>query len=460
MTASAPALPDEMTLEDALTFATRLHRIGELDAAETVYWRVLESVPEHPDALNFLAIAMHQRGRPEEAIALMRRSLAQNPDAPGVWNNLGNILLDLGHIDDAGEAYEHCIALNATEPTVHNNLGVLRRAQGRFAESEAAYRKVLELDPSNIDAHNNLGNLLAGIGRVEEAVRYYCETIALMPSNPSARRMLGYAYYMLGRIDDAAAFYRAWVEAEPNNPTPRHHLAACTGKDIPERAEDAYIESVFDGFADSFDAKLAALTYRAPQHVADAVERMHHNQFKSLEILDAGCGTGLCGPLLTRFAHQLTGIDLSAPMLTKAQGRNVYDRLVKAELTAFLREEPAGSYDLIVSADTLCYFGALDAVFTGAFRSLKQDGTLVFTVELASSGQNCLRYLLAPHGRYAHSPAYVIDALQAAGLTPTSTEHVVLRTEGGKPVPGLLQVARKVSSYIPPHSNRAAARVG
>ncbi|CAL96523.1 tetratricopeptide repeat protein [Azoarcus olearius] len=436
-------LPSEMTLDDALAFATRLHRIGELDAAETIYRRVLDVVPEHPDALNFLAIARHQRGEVEESITLMRRSLALRPDAPGVWNNLGNILLDLGYFDDAGDAYEECLRLAPDEPLVRNNLGVLRRSQGRLEEAEAAYRDVLARDPKNIDAHNNLGNLLAGLGRIEEAVRHYCESVTLMPANPAVRKMLGYAYYMLGRYEEAAEFYRNWLAAEPDNATARHHLAACTGQDVPTRASDVYVESVFDGFAESFDAKLAALTYRAPQLVAGEVARRCGEGRRQLDILDAGCGTGLCGPLLAPHARRLVGVDLSQPMLDKAAARKVYDALVKAELTAFLQGTEADSQDLIVSADTLCYFGALDAVFGAAARALRGNGTLVFTVELSAPEGGEHGYRLAPHGRYTHAAGYVTGELARAGFGDISCVETDLRTEGGKPVRGLLCAARR-----------------
>lgn len=432
-------MPTEMTLEDALAYATRLHRIGEIDAAETLYKRVLEAVPEHPDALGFLAIARHQRGFSEEAIELLRRSSELRPNAPGVWINLGNILLDLGRFELAGEAYEHSLQFDDSNPGLYSNLGVLRRAQGRLDEAEAAYRRALELDRKDIDAHNNLGNLLAGTGRIEEAVKHYCESIALMPSNPAARKMLGYAYCMLGRIDEAVQYYRAWLREEPDNATARHHLAACSGEDVPERATDGYVESVFDSFAESFDAKLSALTYRAPELIAEAVARRFGDAAHELDILDAGCGTGLCGPLLSPHARTLTGIDLSQPMLAKAQGRRSYDRLIKAEITSFLETSVQASYDLIVSADTLCYFGALKAVLAAARHSLRSPGSLIFTVEMTSEDAAPeTGYRLATNGRYQHSRQYVCAMLQAAGFATTTTEEVVLRTEGGKPVAGLL----------------------
>ena len=44
-------------------------------------------------------------------------------------------------------------------------------------------------------------------------------------------------------------------------------------------------------------------------------------------ILDAGCGTGLCGPLVAPHAQRLTGVDLSAGMLAQASEKGVYDEL-------------------------------------------------------------------------------------------------------------------------------------
>ncbi|WP_051378131.1 tetratricopeptide repeat protein [Derxia gummosa] len=448
------AIPAEMPLDEALAFATRLHRVGELDAAETLYRRILDTVPEHADALNFLGIARHQRGHTAEAVDLMQRSLARNPRAPGVWNNLGNILVDIGRFDEAGEAYEQVLHWAPDNAELFNNLGVLRRAQQRLGEAEAAYRQAIVLKGDYAEAHNNLGNLLAGIGRLDEAVREYCEAITLIPSNPSARKMLGFAYYTLGRYEEAAGIYRAWLEQEPDSAAARHHLAACTGQDVPERAADAYVEATFDGFADSFDVKLEMLTYRAPQLVAERVAALAGTPAKALRVLDAGCGTGLCGPLLAPWARGLVGVDLSMGMLRKAEARGVYDELVKAELTAFLEAAEPAAWDLVVSADTLCYFGVLDAVFVAGRRALAPAGWLVFTVEAepeadegaaeaggAAGAQADAGHVLKPHGRYAHRRGYVERALAAAGFGVASFDAVMLRSEGGRPVQGWLAAA-------------------
>ena len=92
-----------------------------------------------------------------------------------------------------------------------------------------------------------------------------------------------------------------------------------------------------------------------------------------LDVLDAGCGTGLCGPLLAPYARRLVGVDLSERMLDQARARDVYDELVKGELTEYLAAS-AGTFDAIVSADTLVYFGPLEAVAEAAERALRPGG--------------------------------------------------------------------------------------
>ena len=446
--AAAPddAAPAELSVGDALALALHLQRHGDLDAAETIYRRILEVAPGHPDALHFLGVLAHQRKRSDEAIELITESLAQVPGQADWHNNLGNILIECGRLAEATEAYRRAIARAPDHADAHSNLGVLLRTQDRFEEAETAYRRAIELDPEHIDARNNLGNLLSGRGRIHEAVDLFCQAIVLDPGHAVSRRMLGIAYSRLGRIDDAAAVFREWLAEEPDNPVARHMYAACSGDRVPTRAEDAYVETVFDSFADTFDAKLEHLGYRAPQLVADVATKIFGAPQKCLDVLDAGCGTGLCGPLLAPFARQLIGVDLSAGMLARALSRSVYDELAKAELTEFLNHHPA-AYDFVASADTLVYFGALEAPLEAAFRALRAGGFFAFTVEEiaadAARAPDDDGFRINPHGRYSHRREYVAACLEAAGFTVVSIEAAVLRREGGVAVDGLVIAARR-----------------
>jgi predicted TPR repeat methyltransferase len=172
------------------------------------------------------------------------------------------------------------------------------------------------------------------------------------------------------------------------------------------------------------------------------VQRLAGAPAQALTVLDAGCGTGLCGPLLAPWAKRLEGVDLSSKMVAQARRRGVYDELVVAELVAELAARAPASLDLIVSADTLCYFGRLDAFAKAAARVLVPGGLLVFTVESHADADDQPDYRLHDHGRYSHRRRYVEVSLRAAGLEPVEMQAAVLRMEAHEPVEGWLVGAR------------------
>ena len=438
-----PPTPVRVRPEQALTVAIELHRLGKLDAAEKLYEGVLTALPENPAALHFKGVLLHQRGRSEQALELIGASIALNDGIPDWHYNLGNVLVETGQLDAAGEAYARAAALAPERADIQHNIGVLRHHQGRPTDAEAAFRRALELDPKNPNTHLALGRLMQSVGRFDEAMRHFSEAVLLDPRHTTSRYAIARALYAVGRLEEAAQVYRDWLKDEPDDALARHHLAACTGEAVPTRAADAYVERIFDGFADSFDAKLASLQYHAPQLVAATVTELCGEPRATLAVLDAGCGTGLCGPLLAPYARRLHGVDLSTRMLAKAEPRQVYDELTKGELTAFIEGAAPASYDLIVSADTLCYFGDLGAVARAAGRALRPDGWLIFTAEALLGGSaGDAGFHLNAHGRYSHREDYLRAVLGNAGLAVRELRPAHLRAEGGKPVDGFVVAAQ------------------
>ena len=66
----------DLSLPDALRQAVLWHREGQVHAAAEIYRRILEQVPDHPEALHFQGVALHQLGRSEEGIVSIRRAVA------------------------------------------------------------------------------------------------------------------------------------------------------------------------------------------------------------------------------------------------------------------------------------------------------------------------------------------------------------------------------------------------
>ena len=232
----------ELTLDEAVTFAIILQKNHQLVEAQEVYCRVLEAAPDHPRALHYAGVLAHQQGRNDEAVALIERSLALVPDAADWHSNLGIAFQSDGRLDRAIESYRRAIAIDPGHANAHSNLGVLLRATGQPVEAEAAYRAAIRLDPEHIDAYTNLGILLNGLKRTEEAAACYCKVVTLRPKHREARRLLALAHCMLGEIDKAVNIYEEWLREVPEDPIALHMLAACTGRDVPDRASSGYVE--------------------------------------------------------------------------------------------------------------------------------------------------------------------------------------------------------------------------
>ena len=377
---AAEAEPTErLTIADALALAGNLHRRGEFDGAETIYGTILQAVPDCVDALQGLGILLHQTERSEAGVRLIERAITLEPHQAGLHSNLGNVFLQRDRPRDAARAYRTALRLDPGNADVRNNYGACQRRLGLTRGAEASYRAAIASNPRHRDALNNLGRLLLSEARFDEAIRSHAQALELAPKSPDSRRFIVSAYVAAGDIDLALLVAEEWLRDEPESATARHSLAAISGRDVPARASDAFVQLAFDRFAASFDSKLAALDYRAPELVAKAVHAACGEPSATLAVFDAGCGTGLCGPLLRPYAADLVGADLSAGMLDKARERACYDDLIRAELTGYLQDQPA-RFDLVVSADTLCYFGDLSEVLAAArgaaFVSIRMAATV------------------------------------------------------------------------------------
>ena len=426
----------ELTLQQALELGLSLVRSDRLDAAEHVYGGVLTHFHDQPDALHYLGLLKHKRGDSDAGLQLIKRSIELAPGYAWMWNNLGNVLIEQQRVDEALEAYQRCIALDPDAADALSNLGALHRKCRRLDDAAQACRRSVELRPDFAIGWFNLARILIERGEIREGLLANSKAIVLAPTHQTGRYQVARALVMLGEVARAAAVYREWLADEPDNPLVLHHLAACAGDNSQRRAPDGYIELVFDNFASRFDAKLAGLGYRAPQLIAELLGRRLPTPARALQVADAGCGTGLCGPLVRAWAARLVGIDLSAGMMRLAQQRAVYDELEKAELVAYLRLH-AAQFHLVVSADTLCYFGDLAEFAQAAFNALRQGGQLVFTVE-AITGEGVDGYCLQPHGRYAHARGYLCSVLTDAGFAIEDMDSEILRYESGLPVLGWL----------------------
>lgn len=451
-----------------------LWKNGETEAAAQVLAAAAALAPEDAFLWGDLAGVFYTRNMPDEALLCVETSLEYEPRQAHNWLLLAALHMTKINAAGAEKAYLRALALDETCADASFGLGLLYFEEKRFAEAAHYLALALMQDGSHHAAANAcLAQSLYVIGRFKEAAAALARAIDAYPETPKLRER--YALLRLleglidGPVDQALASYwdaagsgeddlrkvtrtafnllngygyreaaialgRLRLDWEPDDPEQLYLQAAVEGAKL-DRAPDAYLKSYFNQFADDFDRQLVeVLHYGVPWELCALLDV---GPAAFTRILDLGCGTGLAGPLLRPLGATLVGVDLAARMLAKAAERQLYDRLVESEATAFLGQE-ATPFDLIFATDVLVYFGDLRWLFAGAARSLRPGGRFAFNVETAATED----FSLLASGRFAHNPAYIAKAACADFAILTSVATTV-RLEANRPVPGALFVLQR-----------------
>jgi predicted TPR repeat methyltransferase len=423
--------------------ALELHAGGDYVSAVELYGDISPNSPAFHEGQHFLGIALHHLGQYEQAVNLLRSSLAATGGRIDWANNLGNILNAQGRFDEAVDVFERAVAQAPNQALLWINLGATQDRLAQFEKAEHAYQTAITIEPQSQQAYSLLSSLYERQKMQIEAVRTYCSGYIVAPRETTTPYLLGKAYYVLGRLDEAAEVYRQWKQIEPDNPIPSHLYVACSRHnnqdEIPERCSEDYVNVTFDEYADHFEGKLSQLDYRGPALLEEIMAR-HFSQDAALNVLDAGCGTGLCAPILRPYAGLMTGVDLSGSMLELARQRGLYEALHKMEIGTFLKSVET-RYDLIACMDTLIYFGVIDDLFAQFSAKIKPEGWLIFTTEIAHDETRS--YQLNPSGRYSHTAAYLRKIMEKHGFECQVFNHETLRTELQVPVGGVIVLAQR-----------------
>jgi predicted TPR repeat methyltransferase len=456
------------TSEQVLAQAAQEGRAGNLSYAELLCRQVLDAQPERIDALVLLGYLCQVQGRSAECVSLYQRALQLDPHCVEVHNNLGFLYASLGQLDEAVLAYRRALALRPNYAEALNNMGMLHVRQQQYADArpwfekalaaqpdhakalanlghvhllaeraeEAAdcYRRLLRLRPENAEAYHNLGLASIRLNQWDVVIDCWQRSAAIDAGNPQRHCQLGFAYMRLGRRDDALRSYQTALTLAPDDREMQLLVEALSGTASWTQVPADYVTSSFDGYADSFDHDLVDnLAYRGPEllHEALGLAAPH-----SLDVLDLGCGTGLCGKAFRDTARTLTGIDLSAHMLAKARDQGVYERLIRGELVGVVPTLAPAAFDLVLAGDVLIYLGDLVPLAQAVRGVLRPGGRFAFTVERHEGSG----YSLRPTLRFAHSRDYLHELAAQVDMQELVVHEAAIRREHDEEVAGLVVV--------------------
>ncbi len=112
----------------------------------------LENVPEHPQALTYLADCKIQLGQSSDALPLVQKAVRLDPGIARAHLDLGIIYQDQGKQQDALHELTIAVKLNPADSNIHWRLARLYQAMGRKEEAKMEFEKTSAIKKQENDS--------------------------------------------------------------------------------------------------------------------------------------------------------------------------------------------------------------------------------------------------------------------------------------------------------------------
>lgn len=456
-----------------LHFANVLKIQGHLDQSIETLKKVIKLDPNCLSAYNNLGSAYFSQGKFSEAIQAYRTALEKQPDYVDANYNLGLALIKNNELDAAvtllenllenlpthfaarfhlactlmrqekiSQAEKHFLKIEEAHPfhfETQTNLATCFLKQGALKEARKHYTNALELAPQDTQVLFNLGVIDTQLDNIDTAIQFYQRAIQVNPDFFEAHNNLGTVFLLKQHIGLALHHFKEALRIQPHNEAIKYTVDALSKNQQLLAAPSDYIKTLFDAYADHYDAHLLkALDYQVPILLYEAVTQVSTLPKAQWDILDLGCGTGLCGIPFKSSAKTLTGIDLSSKMLEVAAQKNIYDELLASDIVPFLSDKQ-GQYDLILAGDVFVYVGDLSAIFENVSNALRSQGLFVFNTEISNNND----FNMSQSGRFSHHQNYLNKLAEKNHFKIIFYKEEVTRTQNNEPVFGHIYVLQK-----------------
>ena len=126
-----------------------------------------------------------------------------------------------------------------------------------------------------------------------------------------------------------------------------------------------------------YNKNMVEWNYQAPQNAAKLFNKYAPN--KDINILDAGCGSGLVGVELQKYGYtKITGVDFSNEMLNLIPNK-IYNHLELIDLNKKLKYKES-IFDAVICVGTFTYGHVKANALNELIRILKKNGLICFTI--------------------------------------------------------------------------------
>ena len=334
---------DQMMKGPSFCLGLLKQSFGDFDGALNDYERAVLHFPANGAASFNAAGILENMGRDLEAATKYKLAMVIPEMCESSISKLIPLLLR-NSLDD--EAHLVCSEMISGPHFVRYKalecLGTTLCKMKKFTEALSAYESALAVcdDPMyssdvsekrQVEALNNAAQAAAKVssnGRKtkEKAEKYHLKSIEIAPNNADSHTYYGIFLKYENRNEEAVTEFRKALSLDPTEKSKETgyaavQLASITGGSSQRDMSGSYISGLFDGYADRFDEELCGkLEYKGHEQVVSSLIKSFRkadkvqgttgkeeprtsresllNEVIGRNIIDIGCGTGLCGALI------------------------------------------------------------------------------------------------------------------------------------------------------------------
>lgn len=255
-------------------------------------------------------------------------------------------------------------------------------------ELRVSYSRMKDLLNTNIE----LGLYHFYKGNVSEAKFRFSLANIFFRNLPILQYNIGRCNFAAGNISKAYDNFLSILKMDTNHEEALYYVRKIKNPDSMDYVPDSVIQQYFDYTGEYFvEYWLVTKQYKGYEFVYILTKKFMNGKLSQLNILDLGCGTGICGQFLKMhgIGNYIIGVDISNRMLNIARGcfingTAVYNELINMEIKAFLQKNQDLKCDVIILVEVLNYMGNFTPILELAGNLLNENGIIICSVRRKS----------------------------------------------------------------------------
>ncbi|MCG8617855.1 MAG: tetratricopeptide repeat protein, partial [Desulfobacterales bacterium] len=216
---SAPDHPDALYLSGTVAGAAR-----DYNRAVAFFRRAIKNAPCMPHFHKDLGITYKEMGMADKALQSYQTALSIKPDYTDGHFSMGNLYKAAGRYELALECFQRAITLDPGYLGAYMNMNAIFEIQANFARMETNSREMIRVNPKSLSGYYYLGLSLMELGRLQDSLNAYAKALTINPNHSETLNGIGRVFFKTGRIDQSIIYYQKAILHAPNDYTSHMNL--------------------------------------------------------------------------------------------------------------------------------------------------------------------------------------------------------------------------------------------